>query len=166
MNDLLWLVNHPLRGNVTGLPTSQNPKTPEGLKIRFSIIIRGILTELPCLTELELGKLCRTRMDFGSATVLEPVLYATSFPHVILSVTMPYFGHNEYMHGFWSIWCFFVIRCSWNGRSIKLVELISNKHLSSISWMKYRYVGTKYMHFMTANTPPHLEFCSFLSKRK
>jgi hypothetical protein len=32
------------------------------------------------------------------------VLYATSFPHVILSVTMPYFGHNEEMHGFWFIW--------------------------------------------------------------
>jgi hypothetical protein len=100
---------------------------------------------------------------------VEPVLYAMSFPHVILSVTMSYFGHNEDMHGFWSIWCFFIIRCSWNGRSTKLVELISNRHLSSISWMKCRYVGGKYMYFMTANTPPthtHLEFCSSLSKRK
>jgi hypothetical protein len=43
---------------------------------------------------------------------VEPVLYATSFPHVILSMTMPYFGHNEDMHGFWSIWCFSAIRCS------------------------------------------------------
>jgi hypothetical protein len=33
------------------------------------------------------------------------------------------------------------------------VELISNRHLSSISCMKCRYVGGKYMHFMTANTP-------------
>jgi hypothetical protein len=41
---------------------------------------------------------------------VEPVLYATSFPHVVLSVTMPYFGHNEDMHGFWSMWCFSVIR--------------------------------------------------------
>jgi hypothetical protein len=82
---------------------------------------------------------------------VEPVLYATSFPHVILSVTMPYFGHNEDMHRFSSIWCFSVIRYSWNGRSIKLVELVSNRHLSSISWMKYRYVDSKYMHFMTAN---------------
>jgi hypothetical protein len=40
---------------------------------------------------------------------VEPVLCATSFPHVILSVTMPYFRHNEDMHGFWSIWCFSVI---------------------------------------------------------
>jgi hypothetical protein len=31
---------------------------------------------------------------------VEPVLCATSFPHVILSVTMPYFGHNEDMYGF------------------------------------------------------------------
>jgi hypothetical protein len=31
---------------------------------------------------------------------VEPVLYATTFPHVILSVTMPYFGHNEGMHRF------------------------------------------------------------------
>jgi hypothetical protein len=56
------------------------------------------------------------------------------------------------MHGFWSIWCFFIIRCSWNGRLTKLVELVSNKHISSISWIKYRYVGSKYMHFMTANS--------------
>jgi hypothetical protein len=33
----------------------------------------------------------------------------------------------------------------------KLVELVSNKHLSSISWMKCRYVGCKYIHFMTAS---------------
>jgi hypothetical protein len=83
---------------------------------------------------------------------VEPVLCAMSFPHVILSVTMTYFGHNEDMHRFWSIWCFLIIRCSSNGRSTKLVELISNKHISSISLMKYRYVGGKYMHFMTANT--------------
>jgi hypothetical protein len=31
------------------------------------------------------------------------------------------------------------------------MELISNKHLSSISCMKYRYDCGKYMHFMTAN---------------
>jgi hypothetical protein len=83
---------------------------------------------------------------------VEPVLCATSFPHVILSVTMPSFGYNEDMHGFWSIWCFSFIWCSWNGRSTKLVELVCNKHLSSISWMKCRYVGGTYMHFMTANT--------------
>jgi hypothetical protein len=35
--------------------------------------------------------------DFGS---VGPVLYAMSFPRVILPVTMPYFGHNEDMHGF------------------------------------------------------------------
>jgi hypothetical protein len=37
----------------------------------------------------------------------------------------------------------------------KLMELISNRHLSSISLMKCRYVGGKYLHFMTTNTPPH-----------
>jgi hypothetical protein len=78
---------------------------------------------------------------------------ATSSSHVIFSVTMPYFGHIEDMHGFWSIWCFSVTRYSWNGRSTKLIELVSNKHISSISWMKYRYVGGKYIHFMTANKP-------------
>jgi hypothetical protein len=56
------------------------------------------------------------------------------------------------MHGFWSIWCFSIIRCSWNGRSTKLVKLVSNNHISSISWMKCTYVGSKYMQFMTANT--------------
>jgi hypothetical protein len=40
------------------------------------------------------------------------VLCATSFPRVVFSMTMTYFGHNEDTHGFWSIWCFSVIRCS------------------------------------------------------
>jgi hypothetical protein len=35
MNDLLRLVNHPLRGNVVGIPASQNPNTPEGLESRL-----------------------------------------------------------------------------------------------------------------------------------
>jgi hypothetical protein len=43
------------------------------------------------------------RLHLGS---VQPMLCATSFPRVILSVTMPYFGHNEDMHGFWSTWCF------------------------------------------------------------
>jgi hypothetical protein len=87
-----------------------------------------------------------------------PGLCATSSPHVIFSVTMPYFGHIEDMHWFGSIWCLSVIRCCWNVRSTKLMELVSKKHLSSISWMKYRYVGGRYIYFMTANTPtpiPH-----------
>jgi hypothetical protein len=40
---------------------------------------------------------------------VEPMLSAMSFPHVILSMTLPDFRHNEDMHGFWSIWCFSVI---------------------------------------------------------
>jgi hypothetical protein len=84
---------------------------------------------------------------------IEPVLCATSFPRVIFSVTMSYFGHNEDMYGFWSIWCFSVIQCFRNGRSTKLMKLVSNKHLSSLSRMKYRYVGGKYMYFITSNTP-------------
>jgi hypothetical protein len=43
---------------------------------------------------------------------VEPVLCSTSFPHVIFSVTMPYFRHNKDMHRFWSMWCFSIIRCS------------------------------------------------------
>jgi hypothetical protein len=82
---------------------------------------------------------------------VDPVLYTTSFPRVTFTVTMPYFGHNEDMHGVLSIWWFSIIRCSWNGRSMKVVELVSNKHISSISWMKCRYVAGKYMHFMTTN---------------
>jgi hypothetical protein len=90
---------------------------------------------------------------------------------VILSKTTPGFGQNEDMYGFWSIWWFFVIWCSWNGRSTKLVERVSNGHLSSIFCMKCRHVGGKYMYFMATNTPhththTHLEFCSSLSKRK
>jgi hypothetical protein len=40
---------------------------------------------------------------------VEPVLCAMSFPRIIFSVTMPYFGQNEDMHGFLSIWCFSII---------------------------------------------------------
>jgi hypothetical protein len=83
---------------------------------------------------------------------VEPMLCAMSFPRVIFSVTMPYFGHNKDMHEFCSIWCFSFIRCSWNGRSTKLVEVVSNKHIYSLYWMKCMYVDGKYMHFITANT--------------
>jgi hypothetical protein len=102
---------------------------------------------------------------FGS---VGPGLCALSSPHVILSMTLSYFRHNEDMRGFWSIWCFSIIWCSWNDKSMKLVELVSNKHLSSISWMEFGCVGSRYVYFMTANTPPHthLEFCSSQSKIK
>jgi hypothetical protein len=42
-------------------------------------------------------------LHFGS---VGPGLCATSSTCVTFSVTMPYFGHMEDMHGFWSIWCF------------------------------------------------------------
>jgi hypothetical protein len=71
MNDLLWLVNHPLRGNVMGIPTRQNADTPEGLESRFSVGICKILAELPHSTELELEKLRQTWMDSGRASTLE-----------------------------------------------------------------------------------------------
>jgi hypothetical protein len=71
MNDLLLLVNHPLRGNVAGIPTSQNLDTLEGHDIRLSVRIHKILVELPHSTELELRKLHQTRTDSGRASVLE-----------------------------------------------------------------------------------------------
>jgi hypothetical protein len=43
-----------------GIPTSQDPDTPEGLKSRLSARIHRILAEHPHLTELELRKLRRT----------------------------------------------------------------------------------------------------------
>jgi hypothetical protein len=60
MNDLLLVVNHPLEGNVAGIPTSQNPDTLEGLESQLSVGIRRILAELPHSTKLELGKLNQT----------------------------------------------------------------------------------------------------------
>jgi hypothetical protein len=45
------------------------------------------------------------------------------------------------------------------------MELVSNRHLSSISCMKCRYLGSKYAHFMTANTSVRHESawgCRFL----
>jgi hypothetical protein len=54
-----------------GIPTSQNPRTPEGLESQISVKIHRILAELPHLTELELRKLCRTQTDSGRASALE-----------------------------------------------------------------------------------------------
>jgi hypothetical protein len=48
-------------------------------------------------------------------------------------MTTHYFGHIEDMHGFLLICCFLVIRCSWNGRSTKLVKLISS-YLLYLEW--------------------------------
>jgi hypothetical protein len=56
MNDLLCLANHPLRGNVVGVPISQDPDTTEGLESRLSI---RIPIDLPHSTELKFGKLRR-----------------------------------------------------------------------------------------------------------
>jgi hypothetical protein len=46
-----------------GIPTGQNPDTPEGLKSRLSIGIHRIPAGLQHLTDRELGKPHRTRMD-------------------------------------------------------------------------------------------------------
>jgi hypothetical protein len=54
MNDLLWLVNHPLWGNVMGILTSQNPDTPKGLESQPSVRICKIPTEHPHQIEQEL----------------------------------------------------------------------------------------------------------------
>jgi hypothetical protein len=71
MNDLLWLVNHPLRGNIVGIPTSQNPNTLEGLKSQLSVRIHRISAELLHSTELKLRKLRRARTDSGKASPLK-----------------------------------------------------------------------------------------------
>jgi hypothetical protein len=65
------LINHPLRGNVAGILTSQNPNTLEGLESRPSVRIHRISAELLHWTKLELGKLHRTQMDSGRASTLE-----------------------------------------------------------------------------------------------
>jgi hypothetical protein len=54
-----------------GILTGQDPDTLEGLDSRLCVGIRRILAELRHSTELELRKLCRTRMDSGRASVLE-----------------------------------------------------------------------------------------------
>jgi hypothetical protein len=71
MNDLLWLLNHPLWGNFVGIPTSQNLDTPEGLESQSSVRIHRILTELRHSTELELGKLYWIWMDCSRAFMFE-----------------------------------------------------------------------------------------------
>jgi hypothetical protein len=54
-----------------GIPTSQNPNTPEGLESRLSVTIHRILVELLHSTEPELKKLRRTQLDSVSASALE-----------------------------------------------------------------------------------------------
>jgi hypothetical protein len=54
-----------------GIPTSQNPNTPEKLESWPTVGIHRILAELPHSTELELRKLFRTRTDSGRASALE-----------------------------------------------------------------------------------------------
>jgi hypothetical protein len=54
-----------------GIPTSRDLDTLEGLESRLFVGIHRIPAELPHLTELELRKLRRTRMDFDRASVLE-----------------------------------------------------------------------------------------------
>jgi hypothetical protein len=54
-----------------GIPPSQNPDTPGGLKSWLSVGIHRIPAELPHSTELEHGNLHQTRMDSGKAFALE-----------------------------------------------------------------------------------------------
>jgi hypothetical protein len=72
-----------------GILTSWNTDTLEGLESRFSVEIRRILTELPDSTELELGKLCRTRTDSGRAGSL-PALRTSP-----LSLSLSLLNKNE-----------------------------------------------------------------------
>jgi hypothetical protein len=65
------LVNHPLQGNVTGIPISRNPDTPEGLQSRLSVRIHRIPAELPHSIEPEIKKLRRTQTDSGRVSALE-----------------------------------------------------------------------------------------------
>jgi hypothetical protein len=71
MKDLLWLVNHPLRGNVAGTSTSRNPNTPGELERRLSIRICRILPKLPHSIEPKLGNLHWTWMDSSRASALK-----------------------------------------------------------------------------------------------
>jgi hypothetical protein len=106
MNDLLWLVNHPLWGNVMGILTRWNPDIPEGRENRLSIKIHRILAQLLHSTEPELGKLHWARMDFDRASTLkllrglstsEKVL-RPSEPHLSLYSTRINLG-NVLTHG-------------------------------------------------------------------
>jgi hypothetical protein len=103
----------------------------------------------------------RSRFISGSYLSFGPILFMA---HLLV---WPCYGDNSHIIPsyhiisdyalFWTYWRYawilvhmrlFVIWCSWNGRSTKV---ISNKNLSSISCMKYNYVGGKSMHFMTTN---------------
>jgi hypothetical protein len=57
-----------------GIPTSQNPDTPEGPESRLSVRICKISAELLHSTESELENLRWTWMDSGRASVLKLLL--------------------------------------------------------------------------------------------
>jgi hypothetical protein len=107
------LLNRSLRGNVAGLRTSRNPDITEGLESRLSVRIHRILAELPHLTELELGKLYRARMNSGRASatsreVLRPLepclfLYSTIMNLGALLGAKPHTLHN-FCQGAWGIY--------------------------------------------------------------
>jgi hypothetical protein len=144
---LLDMLAHEI--GVLWAPTSAD-RPPNSASTDFGHQIPHVLTLLDTLSKQKLKwrQHLAGRPHFG---LVGPGLCAMSSPRVILSVTMSYFGILKICIYFLFIWCFFIIRCSWNGGSTKLVELVSNQHLSFISCIKCRYVDDKYMHFMTAN---------------
>jgi hypothetical protein len=100
MKDLLWLVNHPLWGNVVGIPTSQNPNTPEGLEDRLSVRIHRILAVLPHSTEPELGKLHRNRTDSDRASTLE-LLQGLPTSQEVLRLSEPHLSLSALQEWTW-----------------------------------------------------------------
>jgi hypothetical protein len=73
-----------------------------GLESQLSVKIHRILTELPHLTDLELGRLRQTRMDSGRASTLELLqgllasreVLQLSEPRITLYSTMNELGSN------------------------------------------------------------------------
>jgi hypothetical protein len=92
MNDLLWLANDPLWGNVVDILTSQDPDTLEGLEgleSRLSIGIRRISAKLSHSTELELRKLHQIWTDSNRASALE-LLWGLSTIQEVLQPSKPH----------------------------------------------------------------------------
>jgi hypothetical protein len=75
-----------------GIPTSQNPDTPEGLKSQLSVEIHRISAELPHSIELELRKLCRAQTNFGIASTLE-LLRGLPTSREVLRPSKPHLSH-------------------------------------------------------------------------
>jgi hypothetical protein len=82
----------------------------------------------------------------------QPLAWPTSSPPVVEPMTLVKFKLWTIFMDFDPWRSYLIIWCPWNNNSAKLMEVVRNNHLFSISHMKYGNVGGENGCFTTANT--------------